>query len=106
MGTLIASSLHAMRKGATKCYFTFLMPAASAEMAILEERVCAGRLWEVLPSLHHTPSLPSPPAAPEGRCAPAAAEHLLCPQPYLDFLLLWRRKSQTCFGPKISKIMS
>lgn len=35
------SLFHTMRKGAIKCYFIFLMSAASAEMAILQEGVCA-----------------------------------------------------------------
>lgn len=43
VGTPIASSFHAMKKGATKCYFIFfLMSAASAEMAILQGGVCVG----------------------------------------------------------------
>lgn len=119
MGT---SSFHAMRKGARKCYFIFLMSAASAEMAILEEGVCVGS-WQTVGSPAPLPDqLPRCPlcttshpcpayrAAPEGRWAPIAAKTcsalstlqlLLC-----RLLVLWRRKCQTCSGLKTSEMIS
>lgn len=116
------SSFHAMRKGATKCYFILLMSAASAEMAILQEGVCAGSCQTVgsparpfLISCQGGPSSPHPSPCPahqllqragvlqlqQKTCSALSTMLLLL----CRLLVLWGRKAQTCFGPKPSKMM-